>query len=123
MDNAKDDKLSSVQAQFMAGHELIASQFGRHWVPTGRITVVWQGGAPPLGYGLAKQRLVVEPVEAKKVRNIFDRFLQQPSVTELIQELSEQGVKTKAWHTKAGLLRGGRTFDKNVLYKLLNNRM
>ena len=62
--------------------------------PRAECTVVWQGGAPPLGYGLAKQRLVVEPVEAKKVRNIFDRFLQQPSVTALIQELSEQGVKT-----------------------------
>jgi len=228
MDNAEDDKLSSVQAQFMACHELIASQFGKHWVPTdriyedrgysgsnirrpglqellsdmadglvdivvvhrldrlsrhmgdfnalmqdferhgvalvsvtqsidtsgpqGRLTLnlltsfaqfereiagergrekraasrrqgVWQGGAPPLGYGLAQQRLVEEPAEAKTVRNIFERFLLQPSVTALIQELSEQGVKTKAWNTKAGLLRGGRTFDKNVLYKLLNNRM
>ena len=228
MDNAEDDKLSSVQAPFMACHELIASQFGKHWVPTdriyedrgysgsnirrpglqellsdvadglvdivvvhrldrlsrhmgdfsalmqdferhgvalvsvtqsidtsgpqGRLTLnlltsfaqfereiagergrekraasrrqgVWQGGAPPLGYALAQQRLVVETVEAKTVRNIFERFLQQPSVTALIQELSEQGVKTKAWHTKAGLLRGGRNFDKNVLYKLLNNRM
>jgi len=28
MDNSEDDKLSSVQAQFMACHELIASQFG-----------------------------------------------------------------------------------------------
>jgi DNA invertase Pin-like site-specific DNA recombinase len=37
MDNAEDDKLSSVQAQFMACHELIASQFGKHWVPTDRI--------------------------------------------------------------------------------------
>jgi hypothetical protein len=37
MDNAEDDKLSSVQAQFMACHELIASQFGKHWGPTDRI--------------------------------------------------------------------------------------
>ena len=37
MDKAEDDKLSSVQAQFMARHELIASQFGKHWVPTDRI--------------------------------------------------------------------------------------
>jgi hypothetical protein len=37
MDNAEDDKLCSVQAQFMACHELIASQFGKHWVPTDRI--------------------------------------------------------------------------------------
>ena len=179
MDNAEDDKLSSVQAQFMACHELIASQFGKHWVPTdriyedrgysgsnirrpglqellsdvadglvdivvvhrldrlsrhmgdfnalmqdferhgvalvsvtqsidtsgpqGRLTLnlltsfaqferemagergrekraasrrqgVWQGGAPPLGYGLAQQRLVVEPVEAKTVRYILSGF-------------------------------------------------
>jgi DNA invertase Pin-like site-specific DNA recombinase len=228
MDNAEDDKLSSVQAQFMACHEFIASQLAQGWVaidrlyedrgyagshtrrpalqdllqdvadglvdmvvvhrldrlsrhmgdftglmqtferhgvalvsvtqsidtsgPQGRLTLnlltsfaqferemtgergqekraasrrqgVWQGGAPPLGYGLAQQRLVEEPAEAQTVRYIFERFLQQPSVTALIQELTAQGVKTKAWHTKAGLLRGGRTFDKNVLYKLLNNRM
>ncbi|MDI1243864.1 MAG: recombinase family protein [Rhodoferax sp.] len=96
---------------------------GREKRAASRRQGVWQGGAPPLGYGLAQQRLVEEPAEAKTVRNIFERFLLQPSVTALIQELSEQGVKTKAWNTKAGLLRGGRTFDKNVLYKLLNNRM
>ena len=84
---------------------------GREKRAASRRQGVWQGGAPPMGYGLAQQRLVVEPVEAKKVRNIFERFLQQPSVPALIQELSEQGVKTKDWHTKAGLLRGGRTFD------------
>ena len=89
----------------------IAGARGREKRAASRLQGVWQGGAPPLGYGLSQQRLVVEPVEAKKVRNIFERFLQQPSVTALIQELSEQGVKTKAWHTKAGLLRGGRTFD------------
>ncbi len=37
MNKAQDDKLSSVQAQFIACHELIASQLGKHWVATDRI--------------------------------------------------------------------------------------
>ncbi|WP_297725358.1 hypothetical protein [Limnohabitans sp. Rim8] len=61
---------------------------GREKRAASRRQGVWQGGAPPMGYGLAQQRLVVEPVEAKKVRTIFERFLQQPSVPALIQELS-----------------------------------
>lgn len=33
MNKAQDGKPSSVQAQFTACHELIASQFGKHWSP------------------------------------------------------------------------------------------
>lgn len=228
MDNAESDKLSSVQVQFMACHELIASQLSKHWVPTnriyedrgysggnmhrpalqellsdvadglvdivvvhrldrlsrymvdfsklmqsferfgvalvsvtqsidtsgplGRLTLnlltsfaqfereiagersrekraasrrqgFWQGSVSPLGYGIVKQRLVVVPAEAKVVLDIFERFLTQPSVTALVQELIEEGVKTKIWRTLSGQLRGGLSFDKNALYKLLNNQM
>lgn len=84
---------------------------------------VWKGRTSTLGYVIAQQRVVVEPVEAKTVRYIFERFLRQPSVTALVQELTVQGVKTKALHTKTGRQRGGHAFDKNALYKLLNNRM
>ena len=47
----------------------------------------------------------------------------QPSVTDLVKDLRDQEVKTKAWKTKTGQIKGGREFDKNALYKLLNNRM
>jgi len=228
VDGAEDDKLSSVQAQFMACHELIASQFGKRWVPLeriyedrgysggnmrrpglrlllsdvaaglvdivvvhrldrlsrairdftklmhdfdnqgvalvsvtqsidtscpqGRLTLnllttfaqfereiagergrekraasrrqgFWYGSASLLGYAVVLQKLVVEPQEAGVVRDIFARFLTQPSVTALVQELAERGITTKRWRTKAAGLKGGATFDRNALYKLLNNRV
>lgn len=83
----------------------------------------WYGSASPLGYVIVQQKLVVDPQESAVVRDIFARFLTQPSVTALVQELADRGVRTKRWRTKAGALKGGATFDKNALYKLLNNRV
>lgn len=83
----------------------------------------WYGSSSPLGYLVVQQKLVVDPQESAVVRDIFARFLAQPSVTALIQELADRGVRTKRWRTKAGALKGGATFDRNALYKLLNNRV
>ncbi len=83
---------------------------------------VWYGNAPPLGYDLVRQRLVVNPKEAEVVRDIFAGFVDQSAVTALIKDLADRGVKTKRWKTQAGLPRGGRPFDRNALYKVLNNR-
>ncbi len=84
---------------------------------------VWQGSAVPLGYAIQRQRLIVDPKEAETVRDIFRGFLAQSSVTALLQDLADRGIKTKQWKTKAGQLKGGRPFDKNALYKVLNNRI
>ena len=84
---------------------------------------VWFGSSPPLGYVLVRQRLVVDPKEAGIVRDIFTRFVTQSSVTNLLDDLAERGIKTKRWKTKAGQSKGGRVFDRNALYKLLNNRI
>ncbi|MFM7801663.1 MAG: recombinase family protein, partial [Limnohabitans sp.] len=68
-------------------------------------------------------RLVIEPQEASIVRDIFTRFAAQSSVTTLMQELAVEGIKSKRWKTLAGQPKGGRPFDKNALYKMLNNRV
>jgi site-specific DNA recombinase len=36
--------------------------------------------------------------------------------------MADRGVKTKRWKTQAGQPRGERPFDRNALYKVLNNR-
>lgn len=84
---------------------------------------VWYGNAPPLGYYLVRQHLVVDPNEAEVVRQIFTGFVEQSAVTELIKDLANRGIKTKRWRTQAGQARGGRPFDRNALYKVLNNRV
>jgi site-specific DNA recombinase len=83
---------------------------------------LWQGTASPLGYTIRERRLIVVPKEADAVRQIFTHFLKQTSVTALLKELAELGIKTKTWLTRTGQRKGGRPFDRNAIYKLLNNR-
>ena len=44
-------------------------------------------------------------------------------MTTLLHDLAERGINTKRWKTKAGQPKGGRVFERNALYKLLNNRI
>ncbi len=57
------------------------------------------------------------------MRDIFKGFVAQNSVTALLQDLADRGIKTKRCKTSAGQPKGGRAFDKNALYKVLNNRI
>jgi len=81
------------------------------------------GGVPPLGYDVDRERklLLVNPEEAALVRLIFRRFLQLGSVVALIKELNEKGHTTKSWTTKKGKVRPGVPWNKNHVYRLLNN--
>lgn len=84
---------------------------------------IWHGNTPPLGYTLVGQRVVIEPKEAKQVKAIFTDFASQRPVTGLLQEWADRGIKTKRWRTQSGQSRGGRAFERNSLYALLNNRV
>jgi len=81
------------------------------------------GGAPILGYDVDRQatRLVVNPQEAARVRQIFALYLEQESLIPTVAELDRRGWITKRWTTKKGEHRGGRPFTKNSLYGLLTN--
>lgn len=81
------------------------------------------GGAPVLGYDIdrAASRLVVNEIEALRVRRIFTMYLQHQALLPTVAELDRLGWVTKQWTTKKGTLRGGRPFDKNTLYNLLTN--
>jgi hypothetical protein len=74
---------------------------------------MWMGGFVPLGYGVKDRKLVVNEVEAKKVRMIFERFVKLGSATALVKELRAEGVTGKQ----------GKLVDKGYVYKLLNNRV
>jgi DNA invertase Pin-like site-specific DNA recombinase len=85
---------------------------------------LWQGEATPLGYRVDhQQRLVVVDPEIGMVRDIFRRFLAMGSMGDLVEFLQKRGAKTKRWATRDGKKRGGRLFDRNAVYRLLNNRM
>jgi len=83
----------------------------------------WLGGVPPLGYNIdrANKRLVVNPDEAVMVRYIFRRFLVLRSAVGILKELKEKGWRMKSWTTVKGRKHQGQPWNKNQIYRLLNN--
>jgi DNA invertase Pin-like site-specific DNA recombinase len=73
---------------------------------------MWMGGFVPLGFDLKDRKLVVNEREAATVRKIFERFTKIGSVTDLVRELREEGVRGKR----------GRLIDKGYIYQLFRNR-
>jgi site-specific DNA recombinase len=72
---------------------------------------MWMGGWAPLGYEVRDRKLVINEVDAKLVRSIFQRFLKVGSATTLARELIKENVRNKY----------NKLIDKGILYKLLNN--
>ncbi len=81
----------------------------------------WSGGMPILGYTVVETKLVVDAVEAKRVREIFEMYLEHQSLLAVVKQLNARDWRTKRWTTRKGTVRGGRPFDKNSLYDLLTN--
>ena len=83
----------------------------------------WMHGVPPLGYDVKERRLVVNGGEAETVRRIFERFVELSSASRVAAELRVEGIRTKAWISKAGRLCGDRAIQKCVLTDMLQNRV
>ncbi|XZE56697.1 recombinase family protein [Planctomycetaceae bacterium SH139] len=83
------------------------------------------GGRPILGYDLNREtkRLVVNEVEAVRVRRIFDLYLEHKGLIPTVDAIGELGWRTKLWVTKSGRTVGGVPFNKNSLHALLTNRI
>ena len=79
------------------------------------------GGRPILGYDVVDTKLVVNRVEAERVRQIFELYLEHGSLMPVVKELNCRSWATKRWTTKKGTVRGGQPFTKNRLYQLLTN--
>jgi site-specific DNA recombinase len=72
---------------------------------------IWMGGWAPLGYEVRDRKLIVNEVDAKLVRSIFQRFLKTGSATTLARKLIAENVRNKY----------GKLIDKGILYKMLGN--
>jgi site-specific DNA recombinase len=72
---------------------------------------MWMGGWAPLGYEVKDRKLVVNEVDARLVRSIFQRFLKTGSATVLARELIAEDARNKY----------GKLIDKGILYKMLSN--
>ncbi len=81
------------------------------------------GGRPVLGYDLDRKtkKLIVDPSEALRVRQIFDLYLEHEGLIPTVEAIEKRGWRTKLWTTKAGTTIGGSRFNKNALHGLLTN--
>ncbi|MGC1776994.1 MAG: recombinase family protein [Xanthobacteraceae bacterium] len=100
----------------------LASERVRDKLAASRKKGKWTGGSVPLGYDCKDKRLVINPVEAKTVRMIFDRYLALRSFQKLITELDAKGIVSKKRPT-AGRIVGGIRFTYGPLAYLLKNRV
>jgi site-specific DNA recombinase len=72
---------------------------------------LWNGGNVPYGYAIENKRLIVDTEEATRLRFMFHRFADSPSLTRLRGELHRQG-----WYT-----RSGKPWSKMALDHILRN--
>jgi site-specific DNA recombinase len=87
---------------------------------------MWMGGVLPLGYDLpaaGTRTLLVNEIEAERVRHIFHRYLELGSVHELQRELEAKGWRSKERVTASGKVTGGVPFSRGALFHLLRNRI
>lgn len=81
------------------------------------------GGRPVLGYNIKPKggELEIDELEAIRVREIFELYLQVRSVKAAVRELHRRGWCNKKWITRDGKVSGGSTFSTSSLHSLLTN--
>jgi DNA invertase Pin-like site-specific DNA recombinase len=82
---------------------------------------MWMGGWVPLGYDRKDRSLVVNEVEAKTVRTIFDLFLELKNVRAVQSELARLNLRTKPYAVQRGRAAGNLAFARGHIYKILSN--
>ena len=106
----------------------IISERTRDKIAAARRRGKWAGGRPILGYdvvsGAGGAKLVVDPDEAERVREIFDMYLHSDAgLMAVVAACRERGWTTKGWVSKGGKPVGGRPFNKDRVYALLTNSL
>ncbi|MEQ1713492.1 MAG: recombinase family protein, partial [Hyphomicrobium sp.] len=84
---------------------------------------MWMGGNPPLGYDVLDRKLIVNEVEAERVRHIFRRYAALGSVRLLAYELERDGIVSKARRSATGEPYGAKPLARGALYLMLQNRI
>lgn len=82
---------------------------------------MWMGGMVPLGYRVEERKLLIDEVEANKIRYIYQRYLELGSVNRLKSSLDSEECRTRRYENKAGTMKGGKLFTKGNLYNILQN--
>jgi site-specific DNA recombinase len=95
----------------------------RDKVAASRRKGMWMGGTVPLGYRAESRKLVIEPVQAERVRMIFRLYLELGSTPALLVELRRRGITTALRRSSSGRTVGGIPFGPGPIDYLLHNRV
>lgn len=101
----------------------IAGERIRDKIAASKAKGMWMGGTVPLGYNIKERKLVINEAEAETVRLIYQRYAELASVNLLQAELDRRGLHSKRRAGAKGLIAGGATFSRGVLYLILQNRL
>ena len=94
-----------LQLRFNASKTIARPQF--------RELIFQHGGGIPLGYLLGdEQKLVIDPVTAPLVREIYQRYADGEIVRTIVEDFNRRGLKTKS----------GKPFSPNSFNRILKNR-
>jgi len=81
----------------------------------------WTGGVEPLGYTVVAGKLIVEPVEAHVVRQLFEIYARCGSLIETARTANENGWRTKVTATRDGRSRGGVLWSKSSIHRTITS--
>jgi site-specific DNA recombinase len=83
----------------------------------------WTGGVPVLGYDVAPEggRLVVNVVEAERVRDIFALCACSSTMSEALGETRARGWTAKQWTSRNAKTHGGQPLSMSTLRLLVTN--
>jgi len=83
----------------------------------------WIGGHVPLGYDLDKEnhKLVVNPKEAKIIREIFEAYLKEESLVRTTEIINDKGYISKVYENIKGKKHGGVKFKSTTVDQTLRN--
>jgi DNA invertase Pin-like site-specific DNA recombinase len=82
---------------------------------------MWMGGSIPIGYDLRDRLLIINEVEADRVREIYRLYLELGCVSKLQERLEAVGIRSKKRLSKTGKTTGDTPFSRGALYELLQN--
>mgnify|MGYP001755233372 FL=1 len=101
----------------------VSSERVRDKIRASKAKGLWTGGVPKLGYDIKNKKLVINPVEAEQIHNIFEGYLRCSSLAELERFAEIKGFKHKSWKTNKGEQRGGKPFKISALHRLLHEKL
>ena len=102
--------------------EVIAERV-RDKIAASKAKGMWMGGIPPIGYDIKDRHLTINAEEAERVRHIFRRYLELPSVYDLSLDLRASGMAGKRWIARNGRPDCGEEWSSGSLLKLLKRKL